>query len=134
MARNALGRGLGALIRDSTETPSETAGGCNQSRQAQLLHRHQPYQAGAPLQVDIDLYRPQPVPAPNPLCGNGAPRELAQSIRNSGIIQPLVLRRIGPRYQLIAGERRWRAAQRSGTDASAGRRFRRESGTSKRWN
>jgi ParB family transcriptional regulator, chromosome partitioning protein len=39
--------------------------------------------------------------------------ELAQSIRTSGIIQPLVVRRVGNRYQLIAGERRWRAAQRA---------------------
>jgi ParB family chromosome partitioning protein len=40
--------------------------------------------------------------------------ELARSIQSSGIIQPLVVRRIGSRYQLIAGERRWRAAQRAG--------------------
>ena len=37
--------------------------------------------------------------------------ELAQSIRRTGIIQPLVVRRRGPRFQLLAGERRWRAAQ-----------------------
>ena len=40
--------------------------------------------------------------------------ELAQSIRSTGIIQPVVLRPMGERYQLIAGERRWRAAQRAG--------------------
>jgi ParB family transcriptional regulator, chromosome partitioning protein len=39
--------------------------------------------------------------------------ELAQSIRSSGIVQPLVVRRNASRYQLIAGERRWRAAQRA---------------------
>jgi ParB family transcriptional regulator, chromosome partitioning protein len=38
---------------------------------------------------------------------------LARSIRVSGIVQPLVVRRVGQRFQLIAGERRWRAAQRS---------------------
>ena len=37
--------------------------------------------------------------------------ELAQSIRANGIIQPLVVRRAGERYQLVAGERRWRAAR-----------------------
>jgi ParB family chromosome partitioning protein len=42
--------------------------------------------------------------------------ELARSIRASGIIQPLVVRPIGNRYQLIAGERRWRAAQRAGLE------------------
>jgi ParB family chromosome partitioning protein len=40
--------------------------------------------------------------------------ELARSIQSSGIIQPLVVRPIGNRFQLIAGERRWRAAQRAG--------------------
>jgi len=40
--------------------------------------------------------------------------ELARSIRSSGIIQPLVVRPLGSRFQLIAGERRWRAAQRAG--------------------
>jgi ParB family chromosome partitioning protein len=40
--------------------------------------------------------------------------ELAQSIRATGVIQPVVLRPLGPRFQLIAGERRWRAAQRAG--------------------
>lgn len=42
--------------------------------------------------------------------------ELARSIRTSGIIQPLVVRPMGQRFQLIAGERRWRAAQRAGLD------------------
>jgi ParB family chromosome partitioning protein len=40
--------------------------------------------------------------------------ELARSIKTSGIIQPLVVRPTGSRFQLIAGERRWRAAQRAG--------------------
>jgi ParB family chromosome partitioning protein len=40
--------------------------------------------------------------------------ELAQSIRTNGVVQPLLLRRKGARYELIAGERRWRAAQRAG--------------------
>jgi ParB family chromosome partitioning protein len=40
--------------------------------------------------------------------------ELAQSIRSNGIIQPLIVRKAGGRYQLVAGERRWRAAQLAG--------------------
>ncbi len=40
--------------------------------------------------------------------------ELAQSIREQGVIQPLVVRRVGEEYEIIAGERRWRAAQRAG--------------------
>jgi len=42
--------------------------------------------------------------------------ELAQSIRMNGIIQPLVVRKIGDRYQLVAGERRWRAAKLAGVE------------------
>jgi len=40
--------------------------------------------------------------------------ELAQSIRSNGVVQPLLVRRVGNRYQLIAGERRWRASQLAG--------------------
>jgi ParB family chromosome partitioning protein len=64
------------------------------------------------LQVDIDLIDPSPY-QPRTHFREQALEELAQSIRTSGIIQPLVVRRVGDRYQLIAGERRWRAAQRA---------------------
>jgi ParB family chromosome partitioning protein len=67
---------------------------------------------GGPFQIDIDLIDPSPY-QPRTRFGETALEELAQSIRSSGIIQPLVARKIGPRYQLIAGERRWRAAQRA---------------------
>jgi ParB family transcriptional regulator, chromosome partitioning protein len=63
-------------------------------------------------QVDIDLIDPSPY-QPRTRFREDAIEELARSIRASGIVQPLVVRRIGPRYQLIAGERRWRAAQRT---------------------
>ncbi len=42
--------------------------------------------------------------------------ELARSISESGVIQPIVVRRQGDRFELLAGERRWRAAQRAGLD------------------
>jgi ParB family chromosome partitioning protein len=64
-------------------------------------------------QADIDLIDPSPY-QPRTRFREEALEELAQSIRSSGIVQPLVARRIGGRYQLIAGERRWRAAQRAG--------------------
>ncbi|MGA9884106.1 MAG: ParB/RepB/Spo0J family partition protein [Candidatus Acidiferrales bacterium] len=64
------------------------------------------------MQVDIDLIDPSPY-QPRTRFREDALEELAQSIRSSGIVQPLVVRRIGNRYQLIAGERRWRAAQRA---------------------
>jgi ParB family chromosome partitioning protein len=106
-----LGRGLGALIRDSegaTPQPSPTAaatGSASAAAPALIV-------AGGPLQIDIDLIDPSPF-QPRTRFSETALEELAQSIRSSGIIQPLVARRLGARYQLIAGERRWRAAQRA---------------------
>ena len=64
------------------------------------------------LQVDIDLIDPSPY-QPRTHFREQALEELAQSIRASGIVQPLVVRRLNNRYELIAGERRWRAAQRA---------------------
>ena len=68
-----------------------------------------------PLQIDIDLIDPSPY-QPRTRFREEALDELARSIRTSGIIQPLVVRPMGQRFQLIAGERRWRAAQRAGLD------------------
>jgi ParB family chromosome partitioning protein len=110
MVRNALGRGLGALIREpeavSQDTPPVTStGAATAVAPAQII-------AGGPLQIDIDLIDPSPY-QPRTRFAEAGLEELAQSIRASGIIQPLVVRKIGSRYQLIAGERRWRASQRS---------------------
>jgi len=110
MARNALGRGLGALIRESEATPqvpppTSFTGTAAAVAPAQSV-------AGGPVQIDIDLIDPSPYQPRTRFAESGL-EELAQSIRSSGIIQPLVVRRIGSRYQLIAGERRWRASQRA---------------------
>lgn len=63
-------------------------------------------------EVDIDLIDPSPYQPRTRFREEGL-EELARSIRTSGVIQPLILRPHGLRYQLIAGERRWRAAQRA---------------------
>ena len=63
--------------------------------------------------MDIDLIDPSPY-QPRTRFREEPLEELARSIRSSGIIQPLILRPQGSRYQLLAGERRWRAAQRAG--------------------
>jgi ParB family transcriptional regulator, chromosome partitioning protein len=63
--------------------------------------------------VDIDLIDPNPY-QPRTHFGEEALEELARSIQANGIIQPIVLRKNGARFQLIAGERRWRAAQLAG--------------------
>jgi ParB family chromosome partitioning protein len=105
MTRNALGRGLSALIREPEPLPQGS------SAAAAVAPALAP--TGAPQQVDIDLIDPSPY-QPRTRFREEPLEELARSIRSSGIIQPLVLRPMGTRYQLVAGERRWRAAQRAG--------------------
>src|SRR5712692_1997188 len=116
MPRNALGRGLGALIREPepktspeptpTQPHAATASGAASAPAREAAHP-------GPQQVDIDLIEPSPY-QPRTRFREEALDELARSIQASGIIQPLVVRPIGSRFQLIAGERRWRAAQRAG--------------------
>src|SRR5229473_1469802 len=107
MARNALGRGLGALIPEPDPLAAEIA------RLPAVAHiEATPGSAGSTM-LDIDLIEPSPY-QPRTHFREEALAELAQSIQASGIIQPVVLRRVGGRYQLLAGERRWRAAQRAG--------------------
>jgi ParB family transcriptional regulator, chromosome partitioning protein len=110
MARNALGRGLGALIRE----PEPVAPAAPATPFSGVATAFAPAQvaAGGPLQVDIDLIDPSPY-QPRTHFSEAGLAELAQSVRTSGVIQPLVARKIGARYQLIAGERRWRASQRA---------------------
>jgi ParB family chromosome partitioning protein len=112
VARNALGRGLGALIRDSEVVTPPVMPAMPATTATASAAAPAPIHAGGPLQVDIDLIDPSPY-QPRTRFGETALEELAQSIRSSGIIQPLVVRKIGTRYQLIAGERRWRAALRA---------------------
>ncbi|PYU34907.1 MAG: chromosome partitioning protein ParB [Acidobacteria bacterium] len=107
MARNALGRGLGALIREPDSQAAEIA------RIPAVAHIETTPGSGGSTLIDIDLIEPSPY-QPRTHFREEALAELAQSIRASGIIQPLVLRRVGSRFQLLAGERRWRAAQRAG--------------------
>jgi len=115
MARNALGRGLGALIRELEGKRSEPAPPAIQPQAAApgaAAPAGQATQGGAQ-EIDIDLIEPSPY-QPRTKFHEQALDELARSIKSSGIIQPLVVRPIGSRFQLIAGERRWRAAQRAG--------------------
>jgi ParB family transcriptional regulator, chromosome partitioning protein len=113
MPRNALGRGLGALIREAEpQVPTISAPSANVAVGAPNLPERAPMSA-RPQEIDIDLIDPSPY-QPRTKFREEALDELARSIRASGIIQPLVLRPMGPRLQLIAGERRWRAAQRAG--------------------
>jgi ParB family transcriptional regulator, chromosome partitioning protein len=125
MPRNALGRGLGALIREpeaSATTPANpptaaaviTGGGAAAPAPALVSPASGPGRSlSGPQEIDIDLIDPSPY-QPRTRFREEALDELARSIRASGIIQPLVVRPIDNRFQLIAGERRWRASQRAG--------------------
>jgi len=90
--RKALGKGLGALL--PTRAPVAPP----------------PATDTEPHTVPIDSIDPNPL-QPRRVFQAERLGELAQSIRSNGIIQPLVVRRAGVRFQLIAGERRWRAAK-----------------------
>ena len=91
--RPALGRGLSALIPDSP-VPAAPAGERS-------------------LDLDIDLLRPNKY-QPRTHVDDERIEELSRSIRSNGIIQPIVVRQVENGYEIIAGERRWRAAQRAG--------------------
>src|SRR5262249_45593030 len=117
MARNALGRGLGALIRElerkrpepppAPPQPQPSAAGSA----AAAMPTRQSMQGFQ--EIDIDLIEPSPY-QPRTKFHEQALDELARSIKASGIIQLLVVRPVGSKFQLIAGERCWRAAQRAG--------------------
>jgi ParB family chromosome partitioning protein len=95
MTRQALGRGLSALVPEQPAAAAVSAGGDHFR------------------EVELDLIKPNSE-QPRSRFTEAALEELAQSIRENGIIQPVVLRRSGNGYELVAGERRWRAAQRAG--------------------
>lgn len=99
-ARKALGKGLGALLP---------------TRSAPLPPAPPPMPQESALQVSIDAIDPNPL-QPRRVFQGDRLSELAQSIEANGIIQPLVVRKAGERYQLVAGERRWRAAKSAGID------------------
>jgi ParB family chromosome partitioning protein len=94
--RKALGRGLGALLPTRLPTPSVSP-----TSEENAQH------------ISIDSIDANPL-QPRRTFQADRLEELAQSIRANGIIQPLVVRRAGDRYQLVAGERRWRAAKLAG--------------------
>src|SRR4029077_10326552 len=64
-------------------------------------------------EIAIELIDPSPL-QPRTVFDNGKLEELAKSIRTNGVVQPVLLRRKGNRFELIAGERRWRAAEIAG--------------------
>ena len=92
--RPALGRGLSALIPDSPSPAAAPA-------------------ADRSMEIDIDLLRPNKF-QPRTQIVDDRIEDLSRSIRSNGMIQPIVARKVDGGYEIIAGERRWRAAQRAG--------------------
>ena len=87
--RPALGKGLSALIPDEPDLRT------------------------TPTEVDIDRLSPNQF-QPRVSADDAKLEELTRSIASHGVIQPIVVRKVGDRFQIIAGERRWRAARRAG--------------------
>jgi ParB family chromosome partitioning protein len=87
--RPALGKGLSALIPDSFEPRM------------------------SPIEVDIDRLTPNEL-QPRGHMDPATLEDLSRSIAANGIIQPIIVRKVGDRFQIIAGERRWRAARLAG--------------------
>jgi ParB family chromosome partitioning protein len=95
--KSRLGRGLGALIAAAKPAAAVPAAA------------HVP-QAPGYLEIQVHLIEPSPYQARRDIAPEQL-AELAESIRSEGLLQPIVVRRHGEKYQLIAGERRWRAFQ-----------------------
>ena len=95
--RKALGKGLSALLPTRSASPAPAP----------------PTHPAHPTQLPIDSIHPNPM-QPRTVFQPERLEELAASIRANGIIQPLIVRFHGDQYQMVAGERRWRAAKLAG--------------------
>lgn len=89
--RKALGRGLDALLPTAEPPPARQEG-------------------RTVAELDIDLIVPNPY-QPRVAIDDAGLSELVESIRTQGVIQPVLVRRVDRKYQLVAGERRWRATK-----------------------
>mgnify|MGYP000760785105 FL=1 len=98
--RKSLGRGLGALLGEDADISLEL-------------------ESGTPPQADTMVEVSRLAPGkyqPRTEFDEEALNSLAASIREKGVLQPLLVRRLGDKYEIIAGERRWRAAKLAGLD------------------
>ncbi len=97
--RNALGRGIGALIPSPVAAPAGSSNALD----------------AAPPEIPLSAIDPNPE-QPRRVFDEAQLERLAASIRVHGVLQPIVLRRAGARYELVVGERRWRASQAAGLE------------------
>jgi ParB family transcriptional regulator, chromosome partitioning protein len=104
MTKKVLGKGLGALIgnKSSAPKPTESAPSAASSHHGEMVR-----------QIPLNLLYPSPL-QPRKFFSEDQLDDLTNSIKEQGIIHPLIVRETQGKYELIAGERRWRAAQRAG--------------------
>lgn len=111
MAKQALGKGLGALINNNKKSPSPEETPAPQDTKGLSVVDGD---AQASVQeVAIERVHPSPL-QPRTHFVEGELDELVESIRHHGVIQPLIVRLIDGHFELIAGERRWRASKKVG--------------------
>jgi ParB family chromosome partitioning protein len=106
--KSRLGRGLGGLI--AAAKPATPASSAAASAPASATPAAAPSGAPGYLEVAVHLIIPSPYQARREIPAEQL-SELAESIRSEGLLQPIVVRKHGDKYELIAGERRWRAFQ-----------------------
>lgn len=102
MARKGLGKGLGALIPTNFSVDLEAT-------QTKTADDDQ----NKVLEINIKQIQPNKY-QPRKSFNEEALEELVQSIKEHGVVQPIVLRKAGKKYEIVAGERRWRAAKKAG--------------------
>ena len=107
--RNALGRGLGALLPSAPERPAAQQEAPPPEAAAEAAEP-----SGLP-RLRVDQIDPNP-DQPRRVFDPARLDDLARSIGKSGLLQPVVVRRAGDRFELIVGERRWRASQQAGLE------------------
>jgi len=105
MSKSALGRGLGALLGGPLTPPAPVPPPIQPAAAPVVADSRERVQ-----KVPLDKIRPSAL-QPRKQFSDESLRELADSIREQGIVQPLIVRPRGDMFELIAGERRWRAAQ-----------------------
>jgi ParB family chromosome partitioning protein len=105
--RNALGRGIGALIPKAKPTAVAPGHGSEAPAAAEPTSPAN--------EIPLDRIVPNPE-QPRRVFDAGQLDALAASIRVHGVLQPVVVRRVGEGYELVVGERRWRASREAGLD------------------
>jgi ParB family chromosome partitioning protein len=118
--RKALGRGLSALIPTGNDRPTKDEGASESAPPLAAAPEPRPETgsdeaSGAPLFIAISRIAPNPH-QPRKIFRDEDLNSIAASIREQGVLQPLVVRRRGDGYELVIGERRWRASQLAGLD------------------